>query len=84
MPSRRRKNDTKPKPRDLEIKSVDILFRVVPEVDNLLEVAVYLNAAQFARVKKHVVVLKNLELDFGAVIRRGRKNKATNIFIYGE
>jgi hypothetical protein len=74
----------KPKPRDLEIKAVDVLFRVVPEVDNLLEVAVYLNSAQFTRVKKHVMQVKNLELDFGAVIRRGRKNKATNIFIYGE
>lgn len=82
MTKRKYGYDPLPEPYDYWV-SDDVMLRLVPEIDGLVEIAVYVPGDVLNRVKK---VFKehgytDVEIGKDRVIRRGRVNKATNIFI---
>ena len=74
-----------PEPYDIHIQASDIIIRLVPEIDNLLEVALYIDNNTFKALKEKMdqMGIKYELLDLNYIARRGRKEKATNVFIIG-
>ena len=70
-----------PKPIDYEFRS-DVILRIVPEVDRLIEIAVCAPYDVFKEVADIVADWPDVERPSDKIIRRGRSNPATNIFIY--
>ncbi|MEM5784792.1 MAG: hypothetical protein QXF15_03590 [Candidatus Aenigmatarchaeota archaeon] len=72
-----------PEPKDYHIEAEDIVIRLVPEIDNLMEIALYLNSETYQKIKE-ILIKNNIryeQIDKNYIARRGRKEKATNIFI---
>lgn len=81
---KKRKLDPVP-PDPIDIHGFDgSLVRLVPEVDQLIETVIVLPKHQFEEVKEKVKGWKDVEFEKGRIIRRAKKNKATNIFIDSE
>lgn len=83
----RKKLDPKPpKPIDIQGYTGD-LVRLVPEIDMLIEVVITLPKTVFDDLEKRIKeyqkigVYNDVEFEKGRLIRRGQRNKATNIFI---
>ncbi|MEM3829076.1 MAG: hypothetical protein QXP36_07680 [Conexivisphaerales archaeon] len=72
-----------PEPLDFHIQAEDIVVRLVPEIDNLMEIALYLNSETYQKIKEILTKnnIKYEQIDKNYIARRGRKQKATNIFI---
>ncbi|MEM0143655.1 MAG: hypothetical protein QXL94_06860 [Candidatus Parvarchaeum sp.] len=72
-----------PVPIDVHFKALDVVLRLVPEIDNLFELALYIDPNTFARLeadlKQYGIKYDNVEA--GYIARRGRKEKATNVFL---
>jgi hypothetical protein len=62
------------------------MVRVVPEIDRLIEIQVRLPAHIWDDVYEATKAFKDIEVDMKnrRMVRRGRKNKATNIFLDSE
>jgi hypothetical protein len=70
-----------PPPKDLTVRC-DVMIRTVPEVDNLLEIAIYPNTrTDHDAIMRHIAGLKDIDEIKGGHVRRGKRNGATNIFI---
>lgn len=72
-----------PEPLDIHFEANDIVLRLVPEIDNLFELALYISPKDLAYLKDKMDSL-GIEYDkvsSGYLARRGRKQKATNVFI---
>jgi Flp pilus assembly CpaF family ATPase len=71
-----------------DMKTYFGLIRVVPAIDKLVEVQVYLPSKQFNDLKTLLkeTGINDVEVssDGNMIVRRGRTNKATNIFIVKE
>jgi len=74
-----------PEPYDIHIQTSDVIIRLVPEIDNLLEVALYIDDDTFKALKEKLdqIGIRYELLDPKYIARRGRKEKATNVFIIG-
>ena len=74
-----------PEPYDIHIQTSDVIIRLVPEIDNLLEVALYIDNNTFKALKEKLdqIGIRYELLDPQYIARRGRKEKATNVFIIG-
>ncbi len=74
-----------PEPYDIHFNAEDIVLRLVPEIDNLVEIAVYIPDSIFKQIKERMdkLGIKYELVDPKYIARRGRKYKATNIFIIG-
>lgn len=72
-----------PKPNDYWIAE-NAMLRLVPTVAGLMEIAIYVDKGTFERIVRQLGMLgePNLEIGSREIIRRGRSNPATNIFIY--
>lgn len=87
--TRRIIHDTQKKKYDPKVDPIDIkgnsgqLVRIVPEVDELIEGRIELSAKKWDEVAAIVQDFKGIEIDYseGRIVRRGRINKATNLFI---
>lgn len=71
-----------PPPNDYWIEG-DILIRLMPDIDNLFEIAIYIPSDQFEKIKKEMdrLGIKYELIENGYIARRGRNEKATNVFI---
>ncbi|MEM0143365.1 MAG: hypothetical protein QXL94_05385 [Candidatus Parvarchaeum sp.] len=72
-----------PVPIDVHFKALDVVLRLVPEIDNLFELALYIDPNTFARLQADLKQYK-IKYDLvenGYIARRGRKEKATNVFL---
>lgn len=81
---RRKKFDPKALPDPMDFRGYDhTMVRVVPEIDRLIEIQVRLPAHIWDDVYEATKSFKDLEVDMNdrRMVRRGRKNKATNIFL---
>ncbi len=85
--TKKRKLDPKPpKPIDIQGYTGD-LVRLVPEIDMLIEVVITLPRSVFDDLEKRIKayqeigIYNDVEMEKGRLIRRGQRNKATNIFI---
>ena len=74
-----------PEPYDIHIQTSDVIIRLVPEIDNLFEVALYIDNDTFKILKEKLdqMGIRYELLDHQYIARRGRKEKATNVFIIG-
>lgn len=72
-----------PEPGDYELMPDNVLVRLVPSIDNLMEVAIYLPASQYDRLKS-IINESGIKIEVvnpGYLARRGRTYQATNIFL---
>ncbi len=72
-----------PEPYDIHIQALDIVIRLVPEIDNLFEIGIYIDPDTFNFIKEKLdqMKIRYEKVEKGYIARRGRKEKATNIFI---
>ena len=72
-----------PEPYDIHFNALDVVLRLVPQIDNLVEIAVYIDDETFKKIKEKLdeMGIHYEMVDQGYIARRGRKEKATNIFI---
>ncbi|MEM3265538.1 MAG: hypothetical protein QXH07_06245 [Thermoplasmata archaeon] len=80
---RHKKKYDLPEPHDYHVQSNDIIIRLVPEIDNLFELAIYVDPITFKSITD---ILDKEQIHYdkiedGYIARRGRKEKGTNIFI---
>ena len=83
----RRLLDPKKLPKPLDFRGFDgSLIRVVPEIDRLMEVQIRVPKHIFNDIANATNGFPDVEVDRknGRIVRRGKKNKATNIFIDSE
>jgi hypothetical protein len=80
--TKKKKYDPDPPPIDIKGKAGQ-LVRLVPEVEQLIEGRIELPPKKWNEVAAIVQDFEGIEIDFseGRIIRRGRINKATNLFI---
>lgn len=72
-----------PEPHDIHFIAGDIILRLVPEIDNLFEIGIYIDKDTFDQIKEKLDEMGiNYDLvEDGYIARRGRKEKATNVFL---
>ncbi len=72
-----------PDPFDVHFETADVILRLVPEIDNLFEIGIYVDPDTFRKLKEKMdeMGIHYDKIEEGYIARRGRKEKATNVFI---
>jgi hypothetical protein len=72
-----------PEPYDIHFNATDVILRLVPEIDNLFEIGIYIDSETFKKIKKKLdeMGIRYEVVEDGYLARRGRHEKATNVFI---
>ena len=81
---KKRKLDPKNLPKPLDFHGFDsTMVRLVPEINQLMEIQTVVPAHIFDEIADIVENFKGIEVDrkIGRIVSRGRKRKATNIFL---